>query len=146
MCIYTVEIDGLCSIYRVPLVELLRAVFASKKPKANQRGGNQKLLFQKQLLLGSTVLKAPWTLLLAFGFLLFAMVKIESCFTVVSRKIEIGGKLYLFEPNSLQLFHSPQPTATFPQPTAHSSFFRSHSSTKHTLIALSAKRLLDTCL
>jgi hypothetical protein len=60
----------------VPLVGLWGAAFASKKPKANQRGGNQKLLFQKQLLLGSTVLKAPWTLLLAFGFLLFEMVKI----------------------------------------------------------------------
>jgi len=52
----------------VPFVRLLGAAFASKKPKANQRGGNQKLIFQKQLLLGSTVLKAPWTLLLAFGF------------------------------------------------------------------------------
>ena len=59
----------------MPLVELLGADFASKKSKANQRGGNQ-----KPLLFSSKVLKAPWTLLLAFGFLLFEMVKIESCF------------------------------------------------------------------
>jgi hypothetical protein len=41
------------------LVGLLGVAFAFKKLKANQKGGNHKLLFQERLLLGSIILKAP---------------------------------------------------------------------------------------
>jgi len=56
------------------------------------------------------------------------MVKIESCFTIVSRKIEIRDKFYTClnqtaynfstTHNLQQLFNIPQLTTTFPEATA----------------------------
>ena len=75
--------------------------------------------------MNSTVSKAPWTLLLDFAFLLFEMVKIDSCFSVVSREIEIAGRFYTYlylivynfsiAHSALQLFEKPQLNQTHPK-------------------------------
>ena len=66
--------------------------FFKKKPKANQRDRNQKLLFPEVVIFRWHSFKN--TLNPAFGFPLFEMVEIESYFIAVSRKVKIRGRFY----------------------------------------------------
>lgn len=78
-----------------------------QKAEHQQNGLNLKLLFQKQLLLHSTIFAASWTLLLAFCF--SKWVEIERRFTAVLREIERGGS-----------FHDCFNQTAYSFPTAHS--------------------------
>ena len=77
--------------------------------------------FKKQQLFRSIFLKAGLILFLTFGFLFFEIGGIKSSSTVVSREIKIEGIFYTYLTKQLSTFL--QPTAAFPQLTAHSSFF-----------------------
>jgi hypothetical protein len=68
------------------LVELLKFVSAIKNKKPTKL--KPKAAIQKQLLLCSTILEGPWTLLLSCGFYFSKLVEIESYFITVSREIE----------------------------------------------------------
>ena len=90
-------------------------------------------VFHKQLLL-DTVLKH-------FGYrfclLPFEMIKIESCCTAVSRKIEIGCKFNsCVNQTTYNFFTAHNLKHLFHNPPTHNNFFKSHSSTKHTLYVL----------
>jgi len=92
-----------------------------KKPKANQTRWLLKAAFHQSCFSSSTKLKAA-----------------PPAFTCCG-----GGQLQKNYPPAtfkkladFKLLHSPQSTTAFPQPTAHNNFFKSHSSTKHTLSLL----------
>jgi hypothetical protein len=92
------------STFNLCLIELLKSAFVGKKQKVNQTVETWSYFFHKQLLSCTAVLKAPWILLLAFGFLLFKMGDNRELFhSYFNWDRDKEWILYLFEPHSLQL-------------------------------------------
>jgi hypothetical protein len=76
--------------------KVFRSCFCCSKTESQPKGWKpEAIVFQEQLILGSSILKAPHTLLLYFWPSVFEMVKIKNSFTVVSKKNRYDVSLIL---------------------------------------------------